>query len=566
MRRQVLLDVVVLAIVALAVRLVDLDFAPDIDELDHLLAVRSLFSNGTLDITGIPYTRARLFTYLVAGFAKLFGPSIVVARLPSVIAGSALVVAVYLWVRHVSSRGAGWIAALLLCFYPMAIFMSQVVRFYMLQALLVWMGATIVYGLCAPGGVDARVSLRVPGAARGAPSAGRPSGRRAYLRMAGAAAAFLLALHLQLLTLVALLALGVWCAAVLGPRIVRRISVHPSRAWIVTGLAVVGTLLALAMLHSGRPTGMVRFFHYSDYWAVANRHNLRFYDWALTTDYATVWSLFPVVVLLAASARPRVAGFCATVFVVGFLFHSFAAWKAMRYFLWVMPFFFALSGIATMEAVSLLRPRLMALLERAPAWLHLRRWAGVLATAFVGVTLVFFVLVNGAFSTTYHMLAPASGDPSNPKPFRGKSDWAAASARLHVLSDSSAVLVSSSDLKPLYYLHRLDFILQRDHLYSMAGWAPEFTLYRSVKRPVVSTPQSLQRIVSCYPSGLVIAEDGQWRQPWGVPVAATEYLTSHLRQIPLPSQWHLKAFRWSTGTASHTPGCSELAAVAAGQQ
>ena len=79
--------------IALVVRLVGLHHTPYVDELNHVMAAHSLLARGTFELTpgGEPYTRARLFTWLVAALFRVFGESLAVARMPAVLAGAALV-------------------------------------------------------------------------------------------------------------------------------------------------------------------------------------------------------------------------------------------------------------------------------------------------------------------------------------------------------------------------------------------------------------------------------------------------------------------------------------------
>jgi hypothetical protein len=59
------------ALIALTVRLIQLDHAPWVDELFHMLAARSLLTDGTLHINGtVEYTRAWVFTWLLAGLTR----------------------------------------------------------------------------------------------------------------------------------------------------------------------------------------------------------------------------------------------------------------------------------------------------------------------------------------------------------------------------------------------------------------------------------------------------------------------------------------------------------------
>src|SRR6476469_4270054 len=133
--------------VALAARLIGLHHTPYVDELNHVMAAHSLLERGTMELVpgGEPYTRARLFTWLVAALFRVFGESLAVARIPAVVAGAALVAALFVWVRGVAGRGAAWIAAMLFCFQPQSLYLSQHARFYTIQTLLCFIAATIVY-------------------------------------------------------------------------------------------------------------------------------------------------------------------------------------------------------------------------------------------------------------------------------------------------------------------------------------------------------------------------------------------------------------------------------------
>src|SRR5438128_1338635 len=90
--------------VALVVRLIGLHHTPYVDELNHVMAAHSLLARGAMELTpgGEPYTRARLFTYLIAALFRVFGESLVVARMPAVIAGATIVAVLFVWVRSVA--------------------------------------------------------------------------------------------------------------------------------------------------------------------------------------------------------------------------------------------------------------------------------------------------------------------------------------------------------------------------------------------------------------------------------------------------------------------------------
>lgn len=526
-------DVALLIIFTLGIRLIGLDHPPHIDELNHVLAARSLLEDGNLQINGgEPYTRAWIFTYLVAGLFSFLGESLVVARIPAVLAGTALVVAVFLWVHSVGGRAAAWIAALLLSVYPHAISLSQLARFYTLQALLFWIGAVSVYWLISQSSVDSR---------------------RTIAFVLSAALSFGLALHFQLTTTIGIAGLMLWAALVTGPALVRRLTSSRHGTWMALLLAVGLGLSAVALLQTETAWHMWVLFNHTDLWAAEYQDAYRFYHWQLLDRYPTLWTLFPLVLLLAASAHFRATLFCASIFGVAFLLHSWAAWKDERYLFYAMPIFFAVSGLAIAEIIPPLRERVEFLLAGLVGERVQRgRIAGMAVGILVGAAL-FVVGSNSAFVESYRSLT------SKISQVYSDSDWAAAAAKLRPLADSSAVVVSSADLKALYFLGRHDIELSATQLVTdYNGRSPEFTRSWKVARPIISTPESLERVVACYPSGLVIVESYHWRSSWAVQPAAADYLIQHTEPVPLPEQWHLLAFRWRNSAALPPDRCLPL--------
>jgi len=133
----------------LLVRLLHLDHTPLYDEMYHVLAAQSWLRDGTLSIGDGLYERGRYFTLLVAGFFRLFGEALTVARLPSAIAGSLMVGVTYSWLSANAGRVPALICAVLLIFSPISIFLSQFARFYALHALSVVLASFAIYYLVA---------------------------------------------------------------------------------------------------------------------------------------------------------------------------------------------------------------------------------------------------------------------------------------------------------------------------------------------------------------------------------------------------------------------------------
>ena len=117
------------------------------DELYHFLAAQCWLAEGQLRIADGIYERTALFTIFLAQWLGLFGESLVVARLPSLIAGVALVVLVFLWTRTVAGNLAAVIAALLLALGPGERPDQPVYPFLRPARLLFWLGAVGAYRL-----------------------------------------------------------------------------------------------------------------------------------------------------------------------------------------------------------------------------------------------------------------------------------------------------------------------------------------------------------------------------------------------------------------------------------
>ena len=79
------------------------------DELYHVLAAQGWLEHGEPRIAEGTYDRVLGFTILVAWFFDLFGVSLAVGRLPSVIACSLLVVLIFCWTWYRVGSSAAWI-------------------------------------------------------------------------------------------------------------------------------------------------------------------------------------------------------------------------------------------------------------------------------------------------------------------------------------------------------------------------------------------------------------------------------------------------------------------------
>ena len=530
-RRALGLELLVIAIVALAVRLVDLGFPPFIDELNHFLAAGSLLQDGTLAIgDGLPYDRGRLFTYLVAGFMGVFGEGLVIARLPAVISGVFLVCVLFAWLRRESGLAAAWTGGLLLALAPIAIYLSQWVRFYTLHALLFWVGSWGVY----------RLVTRAD-----------PVGRRWWIAV-GTLVAFLVAFHLQITTLVGLGGVGLFVVIVEGSRLLAAVS-DPRRRWLAIAAACGGVLVVLVGFQAaGLIDWLLMRAAMVDAWALEHATDTRFYHYLFVEQYGFLWVLFPVATLVALASRWRLGLLFAAVFGVAIVSHSLLAWKAERYLFYAMPALFGIWGLAAQEFVPWLWRHLLDGTRTIRSWIPERVVQATVTLALLSAA-AFATTGLDAYTTTRQIFV--QGKEWSPPPYyrgehlRGHSDWEAARPLLEPISDSVQVVIGEPDLKMLHYLGELDFILYAGHLAGVTDGgrptlSPEFSVFRKVGRPTISSPASIDLLISCYESGLIVAERHVWKWRWGVPEETAAFIREHTEPVELPDRTKLVAYRW----------------------
>ncbi|MGH7629359.1 MAG: ArnT family glycosyltransferase [Gemmatimonadales bacterium] len=527
------LELGVITAIALAVRLPHLDSAtPTYDEFYHLLAARGWLQDGSFHIGAGHYDRAVLFTRMVAESLRLFGDTLAAGRVPALLAGTLWVVGVFWWTRRVAGGLAGWAAALLLALDPGAVYLSQWVRFYTLHGLLVWVGAVCIYELITR----------------------RAESRRSMGVAALGAVAWGIAFALQRSTLVALGAVGLWAAVVLLGRrgnVLTRAQPRVRLLVIAGGVALCAA--AAWLVTSGEAAAIWRIYSNAPTWAEDSGLGRRWYASWLAGRYSTLCALFPVAVLLAVARFTRPALFALTVFGTGFVAVSLGAPKQERYLYFVLPFFFAIWGFA----VAALVPALRATAERAVAAvggsrLHGRSRAGAAWTLTV-LAVAVVLLANDAPRRTWQMVFPGH----RARPYR-LSDWTKALPQLRPLADSADVVIASYILKPIYYLGRGDVALSGAELAELEWQNPhpaEFSVDDRTGRPVISSPASLQRLMACFRSGLILVERFHLNRPILVPAAASAFIAANTEEVPLPPESWVHAFRWRHPVPPDQPSC-----------
>jgi hypothetical protein len=139
--------------------------------------------------------------------------------------------------------------------------------------------------------------------------------------------------------------------------------------------------------------------------------------------------------------------------------------------------------------------------------------------------------------------------------YRGRSEWRPAVATIKAITDTAEVVVTSASVKGLFYLGRSDAELDVSRLFYRSGFKPDFWLDPRVGLPAIRLPEAMDRLVSCYQSGVVIVENPAWETDWGIIPETAAYITEHTTRVPIPAGSDLSVYRWGPDTGGGNAEC-----------
>ena len=515
------LAVVAVLIGACLLYTIGLGRMPHPDEYHHMLAARGMLATGEPRIAEGLYTRGLVHTWLVAKSFALFGESVAAARVPSLIAMGALVALVFAWLRRVTDPLAAWLGAALFATSPFAVDLAQFCRFYALQALSFFLAAILVY---------AAVAMPPPTTVL----------RRSVL-FASALAPLLFALYLQPTTLLGCVGLGLWVAGALGlpwlrnPAVPGRIKGITVVALLVLGLAVLG-----AMVVSGLFADLWEQYRWAPKFNSGAVNEFWYYHGWYALLYPTLWPATGLLALIAIVSRPAAGSFALIVFACGFLLNSFAATKSMRYIAYAQPFLFAIWGMGLATIWAGLRHFLAELSAGVAARLKPIGGPPVVARILTVGAVVFLVLANAAWVRTAAFLADVTVPPEQPR-----TNWPAARDELAPWLARADIVVSTEELGHLFFLGRYDVRFSPSKMDELLpSEQHEFGRDHRTGRPVISTRESLERILACYPTGIIVGPSAHWGRPELINNDLAMMITAHAQPLPLPKRSQLSAYVW----------------------
>jgi hypothetical protein len=503
-----LLGAFVLALMSRAV----IGHAVHYDELLHILSARGLLQTGQLAIADGIYTRAELYTRMVAWSLRHFGDSLASARLPALASGATLVLLVGIWVTRKAGLLAGAAGAIFLCLVPTTVDVAVFSRFYTVHAVLMALMFVAVYEAMQPGRVlGVRIAL-----------------------FAAALGIVPLGWHFQDTTIIAIGAVAVSMLALLildhWTYVKQLVLRRPILVLCSLGLVAIVGLAAVWYV------GLLDQLGSTALWAAGNAQRFQFYLVAFRNDLPLLWPLLPAAAAIAVM-RPeqrRLAVFCIVAIVAALFVHSVAAQKSMRYVYYLVPLMcvvwaVALSSLIThaadREALSVGKPPV-----RSPMFVGVVSWA-LLAAAF---------LLSQEGARALNLVAGRDASPFG-RPFASEPDWASLVSELEPRAREADFVVTSNSMKAIYYLGRYDFELNATIVPETEGRS-EFGRDRRTGRQAIGTATSIQRVLQQPGKTLVVIEASKIGRSSGVTADAYAVIESRCDGLSLPEDSGVRAW------------------------
>jgi hypothetical protein len=499
--------------------LINLDRSPWPDELYHVLAARGFLEHGEPRIAEGLYDRVFAYTWLVSRMFAVLGESLAAARLPSLLAMAALNTWLFVWLRREADARVAWLSAGLFAISPFALETAQFARFYALQSLSFFGSCVAIY--------EAAKRLW-------------PPDHRTIVYVLAGLAGLGFAVYLQPTTFLGIAGLGLWLSTVIAVPWLAAAKVMRRRKLLAVGL---GLIACAAVLGVSLATGLAaEFWHryrWTPPWNEASVNEFWYYHVFYMLFYPSLWPVIGLLSLAALAYWPRVAWFAMVIFAVGFLLNSFAGPKSPRYLVYAQPFLFILFGLGLAALLPWLARAAGAFRHQLDAHLTTVGLAGRRLPEMLLIGALLVVLVaNAALLRTVTLLADVTVSPQLPP-----IQWQAVRPVVGPLLSEAEVVVTMAELETLYFWERYDVLFSPSRLTEMAE-QHEFAADDRTGRPVISTRDSLARLVDCTASGLFVAPTRRWRLPQVIDAETTAFIERNLPRLDLPASSELIVFHW----------------------
>ena len=322
-------------------------------------------------------------------------------------------------------------------------------------------------------------------------------------------------------------------------------------------LVASGILVVLAATRTGWLESVWFGYRRTPLFSEPTRNDFWFYHLRYLILYPTLWSLVGVLAIAAMLQRARLAWFAVTIFSISFLLLSFGGMKATRYISYAVPYMSVIWGVGLASMMPVLSRGANEARHRLTEWGALpQRFATKVGSWVVVSALVILVLMNPFWLRTATMIANIPVPTEKPY-----TDWRAARDALAPWKSNADIVITTEELGATYFLGRSDVRYSPSKLGEIGtrDQGFEFGIDWRTGRPVISKPESLELLIECFDSGIIVGPIKNWDDPLLISNEIKAMLKSHAAPIEVPKRSYLYAWGWKRESAStRSPDCSNL--------
>ena len=141
------------------------------------------------------------------------------------------------------------------------------------------------------------------------------------------------------------------------------------------------------------------------------------------------------------------------------------------------------------------------------------------------------------------------------------SAWSAAIPELRQLTADASVFLTRDDTRALYFLGGYDLMLNRTR---RDDYAPgrDFAIDPRTGGAAIAKAGSMQLVIDCYPSGLVVVPRYEWRNPRSVTADVADLIEMQAMPVTLRSSRFFRVYRWQHDIRPVSEGCAGVYRVA----
>jgi hypothetical protein len=361
----------------------------------------------------------------------------------------------------------------------------------------------------------------------------------------------------QVTTFVGLVGLVVWTSGLLLHRIYVASEIEPNaKKFFTVALIIVSAIVIVAVSVTDVLQWAWNGYRTTQLFNADRQNEFWFYHLRFLLFYPTLWTLVGIIAVFAIAHSHRLAWLSICIFSISFLLMSFAGTKATRYLSFAPPFLAILWGIGLAGIMPKLSRYFSEARVRLIETFAFSQGHGVFASRIVVTgALAMVILTNPFWLRTATMIANVPLPTEVPA-----TDWRAAREVLAPWARNVEIMITTEELGAIYFLGRSDVRFSPSKLRELArDQRKEFGIDYRTGRPVISKPESIQQLIECFRTGLIVGPVEHWGDPIRINEVIKEIIIEAAEQIEVPRESYLYAWGWEREPRENNAEyCAEL--------